>query len=130
MLKLIAGVTEKIRQGQCSGELANYFMTACVGGILNYPCRLYEVIRDHRLRDGQAYTGSTASEARDTANRQAWGVLYHGDGAGLGWFNVRGCISEAIITEGWIAATIDTLERRLLRDQWQGTQWQGTQWQA
>ena len=45
------------------------------------------------------------------------GALYNREGKGLSWFSAKSCIAEAIVTEGLIALTSDTVEGRMLRQQ-------------
>ena len=116
VLKLVAGVTEKIRQGRCSGELANYLMTACVGGILNYHAP-FTRLSETQIETWDKHIRAVLRQKTGVQQSTSLGLLYDRSGVGLGWFSVRGCINEAVITEGWIAATSDTLEGRLLRDQ-------------
>ena len=77
VLKLVAGVTEKIRQGRCSGELANHLMTACVGGI---PTMLSETQIETWERHIRAVLRQKSGVQRSTS----LGLLYDRRGAGLG----------------------------------------------
>ena len=114
--RAVRRVIESVRTSRCSGSMANYIITACVGGILNYHAPFTRISND--------LIGAWDREIRGVLRQKSgiWpavrlGSLYGKRGEGLGWFSARQCVNECVLTEGWIMLTSNTVEGRMLRKQ-------------
>jgi len=109
-------VLDKIEQGHCSMEIANYLLQACVGGLLNYHGPFTNISDsmveawDRRIREILRKKGRIAQST-------AVSFLHDKKGVGLGWFSARRCLNEVVICEGWITLTSAELEGCMVREQ-------------
>ena len=96
--------------------MANYMVTAIVGGLLNYHApftRISKTMRERWDRHIRRVLREKTYVQKDTVV----GALFNREGRGLGWFSGKSCINEVIVTEGLIALTSNTVEGRMLRQQ-------------
>ena len=107
---------EQIRQSRCPPGMANYMVTAVVGGLLNYHAPFTRISKTMRRR-WDRHILSVLREKTYVRRDTIVGALYNREGKGLSWFSAKSCIAEAIVTEGLITLTSDTVEGRMLRQQ-------------
>ena len=107
---------EQIRHSRCPPGMANYMVNAVVGGLINYHAPFTRISKTMRRR-WDRHILSVLREKTYVRKDTILGVLYDREGKGLGWFSAKSCINEAIVTEGLIALTSDTVEGRMLRQQ-------------
>ena len=91
-------------------------VTAVVGGLLNYHAPFTRISKTMRRR-WDRHILSVIQEKMYVQKDTVLGALYNLEGKGMGWFSAKSCINEAIVTEGLIALTSDTVEGRMLQQQ-------------
>ena len=93
-------------------------VTAVVGGLLNYHAPFIRISKTMRRRWDRHHDILSVLREKTYVRKDAIvGALYNREGKGLGWFSAKSCINEAIVTEGLIALTGNTVEGVMLRQQ-------------